>query len=58
MLSYLREKNIHTWLGGVLRHQVQSLLTRDGFSGPKHILFSVCDHYEPLWGEASDEVGT
>lgn len=22
-----------------------------------HLLFALCDHYEPLWGRASDEVG-
>lgn len=57
MLSYLREKNIHTWLGGLLRHRAESFLARNDFQGPKHILFSVCDHYEPLWGQAEDDVG-
>ena len=23
----------------------------------RHILFALCDHYEPLWGKATDDVG-
>lgn len=26
-------------------------------SGPRHLLFAFCDHYEPLWGGATHEVG-
>jgi hypothetical protein len=25
--------------------------------GPRHLLFALCDHYEPLWGKAADDVG-
>jgi hypothetical protein len=25
--------------------------------GPRHILFAICDHYEPLWGRADDARG-
>jgi hypothetical protein len=30
---------------------------RTGYEGPKHLLFALCDHYEPLWGGAPDDVG-
>lgn len=26
-------------------------------NGRRHVLFALCDHYEPLWGKASVEVG-
>ena len=30
---------------------------RHNCDGPRHILFALCDHYEPLWGGAPDDVG-
>jgi hypothetical protein len=57
VLARLRQKNLHTWLPDYTRH----LLRRARASqphGPRHILFALCDHYEPLWGRAPDEVGT
>ncbi len=54
MLAGLRRKNLHTWLGGWAR----SLATRPRrATGPRHLLFAFCDHYEPLWGDATREVG-
>jgi len=41
---------------GYLRH----LATRAVASRPqgtRHLLFALCDHYEPLWGGAPDDVG-
>lgn len=54
MLAALRKKNLHTWLGGWMRSLAER---RPWMGGPRHVLFAFCDHYEPLWGGASREVG-
>ena len=56
MLERLRRKNLHTWVGDYGGHLLRSLGVRRP-RGPRHILFALCDHYEPLWGRAPDEVG-
>ena len=56
MLSRLREKNLHTWMRGWLRHLARNARAPK-VDGPRHLLFAFCDHYEPLWGKASVEVG-
>jgi hypothetical protein len=56
VLAKLREKNLHTWLGGYARSAVASLPSRRA-RGPRHLLFALCDHYEPLWGKADDARG-
>ncbi|MDQ3365780.1 MAG: hypothetical protein M3680_10170 [Myxococcota bacterium] len=57
MLARLRKKNLHTWLPDYGRHLVRRARASQS-SGPRHILFALCDHYEPLWGGAPDDVGT
>jgi hypothetical protein len=49
-------RNVQRWIGGYARHLV-STLTHSKPSGPRHLLFALCDHYEPLWGNASRERG-
>lgn len=56
IIRRLREKHLETWLGGWLR-QVGRAKRWSG-PGPRHLLFAFCDHYEPLWGGASHDVGT
>ena len=56
MLARLRKKNLHTWLPDYARHLVRRARTPQP-RAPRHILFALCDHYEPLWGRASDDVG-
>jgi hypothetical protein len=56
VLSRLRKKNLHTWARGYLRH-VARRATAPKASGTRHVLFALCDHYEPLWGGAPDDVG-
>jgi hypothetical protein len=51
LASWLREKNLHTWLRGYMRHLGARAL-RPRTDGPRHLLFAICDHYEPLWGNA------
>jgi hypothetical protein len=49
-------RGVHTWLGGWLRDRAQkALLPR--VRGERHLLFAVCDHYEPLHGGACRDVG-
>ena len=56
VLTRLRNKNLHTWLPDYARHLIRRARTSQP-SGPRHILFALCDHYEPLWGHAPDDVG-
>jgi hypothetical protein len=56
VLSRLREKNLHTWLPDYARHLVRRARTPHS-TGPRHVLFALCDHYEPLWGSAPEQTG-
>ena len=55
VIRRVREKHLETWLSGWLRHAGRP--TRWNGPGPRHLLFAFCDHYEPLWGGASHDVG-
>lgn len=62
MLSRLRRKNLHTWARGYARHLVTMAAARARRAaarptGPRHLLFALCDHYEPLWAGADDATG-
>lgn len=56
MLSKIRGKHFDRWLGGYARHLGRNLLEKP-FVGTRHVLFAVCDHYEPLWGKPDEAVG-
>jgi hypothetical protein len=56
VLARLRKKNLHTWLPDYGRHLVRRARTARA-AGARHILFALCDHYEPLWGGAPEDVG-
>jgi hypothetical protein len=49
-------RNLHRWLGGYARASWARLNT-PRHEGPRHVLFALCDHYEPLWGHASHAQG-
>jgi hypothetical protein len=49
-------KHVHRWMGGYARATLRRLLTPQP-AGPRHLLVAICDHYEPLWGRASDATG-
>jgi hypothetical protein len=55
VLARIRDKNLHTWLADYGRHLVRR--ARSSHDGPSHLLFALCDHYEPLWGGAPEDVG-
>lgn len=52
----LPHRNLHRWLPGYLRASLRNLTMR-GHAGPTHLLVALCDHYEPLWGNATPERG-
>ncbi len=56
MLDYLREKNLDAWLGGYARH-LASNVVKPTVEGPRHLLFAICDHYEPLWDTSTTAHG-
>jgi hypothetical protein len=56
VIDRIRKKNLHTWLPDYARHLVRRARAPRP-SGPRHLLFALCDHYEPLWGHAPDDVG-
>jgi len=56
VLDRLRRKNVHQWIRDYGRHLVRRARTSQP-RGPRHILFALCDHYEPLHGRAPEEVG-
>jgi hypothetical protein len=45
-LTYLKEKNLHTWLGGYARHLLEDARAPRA-AGPRHLMFALCDHWEP-----------
>jgi hypothetical protein len=49
-------RNVHRWLGGYLRSTLRDLKAAKS-PGPRHLLLALCDHYEPLWGDANREQG-
>ncbi|MBX3206860.1 MAG: hypothetical protein KF764_17450 [Labilithrix sp.] len=55
-LRSLRQKHLQRWLPGYLR-DVRERAFAPAWEGPRHVLFAICDHYEPLWGQADDAKG-
>jgi hypothetical protein len=55
-VDYVRDKNLHVWLGSWARHAWEQRRAPK-VEGPRHLLFAFCDHYEPLWHGASEEQG-
>ncbi len=56
MLHRLRSKNLHTWLPGYGRHWWQQC-RKPWTGGLRHLVFALCDHYEPLWNQPTEKVG-
>jgi hypothetical protein len=58
VVSRARGKHLDRWLGGWLRDVGRRAWSRAPRGGPRHLLFAFCDHFEPLWGGATREVGS
>ena len=56
LLGRIKSKNLQTWMRGSARHLV-ARARAPRVDGTRHLLFALCDHYEPLWGKAAVEVG-
>jgi hypothetical protein len=56
-LARLLGKNLHTWIVGWVKHRFVAARPASRLEGPRHLLFALCDHYEPLWGDAPADVG-
>jgi hypothetical protein len=53
---HLPHRNAHRWLPGYVQASLRNLAV-PRHAGPRHLLVAVCDHYEPLWGNATVERG-
>jgi hypothetical protein len=56
LIDRIREKNIHRWFDAYALHRARNLLALPP-PRPRHLLFALCDHFEPLWGGASRQEG-
>ena len=52
-IDELRDKHVQRWLPGYLAHLARSLVPERA-TRPRHLLFAVCDHHEPLWHGAAE----
>ena len=57
VFSYVKGKQLHHWLGGYVR-SVGTRRRTPPPVGPRHVVFTFCDHWEPLWNEVSDAQAT
>lgn len=52
MLAFsLHHKHVHRWIAGYLQHWLKTRAIPPT-GGLRHVLFAVCDHFEPLWKDA------
>lgn len=56
LLRRAAERNMHVWMGGWLADRARKALRRPTV-GTRHVLYCVCDHYEPLHGGADMATG-
>jgi hypothetical protein len=54
--SFDRARGVAGWALPWARHAAEQARA-PRFSGTRHLMFALCDHYEPLWGDASRELG-
>src|SRR5262252_7718648 len=62
LLEYVRSKNLDAWTAGYARWWARSIVPRarralDHDGGTRHLLFTFCDHYEPLWSDVGHAQG-
>lgn len=56
-LRAVRERHLGTFLSGFAVDEATRLLLPARAVGLRHLLVAVCDHHEPLWGQADDALG-
>jgi hypothetical protein len=58
-LQRIRDKNFDKWVGGWARRDAgrRFAFAKNAYEGTRHVLVSLCDHYEPLWGDADAAKG-
>ncbi len=56
VLSRLKSKRLHDWLGSYGLHRARRALSPPA-PRPRHLIFALCDHFEPLWGKPPASVG-
>ena len=52
-LGKLGKKELHLWVGAWMLDRLRKRKVDEAFEGTRHLLFSVCDHYEPLHGQGT-----
>jgi hypothetical protein len=55
LVDKVRKKHLDRWLPGYAKDLGRRAARR--YRGPRHLLVAVCDHYEPLWGNADEAHG-
>ena len=59
-LRAFRDRHLETFIGGYLLDEGRRLLARGTgprVEGVRHLLVTLCDHYEPLWNKADERHG-
>lgn len=56
MFARLLSKNLHTWIGSYVADAVGRAL-EPRMEGQRHLIFAVCDHFEPMVGGAGSSRG-
>ena len=56
IIDRLRAKQLDKWVGGWARERARGAIRRTAaVSGTRHLLFAVCDHFEPRWRRPTEE---
>jgi hypothetical protein len=56
VIQKIKNKHLDRWLPGWAGHLARRAVSRT-YEGPRHLVFALCDHYEPLWGKADEDRG-
>jgi hypothetical protein len=51
----VRERHLETWIRGWARHVARELASPRP-AGPRHLMFAICDHFEPRWKQPTPAV--
>ncbi len=57
IVAKLRNYHLDRWLPGYTKHLARRAVSRTKTEGPRHLLFALCDHYEPLHGKVDEARG-